>query len=327
LIELLVVIAIIAVLIALLLPAVQAAREAARRAQCVNNLKQIGLAIANYESANGSFPTGSETRSPYWACSGNNQPFYNIFEFMMPFAENQPTFNAINFSTYTMQNLVNTTATIGTVKTYICPSDLPNLQYSATANGFGFSQTSYGFVIGNTDTCAWGYWGSNQPYCEAFPSEGVFTKNFTYRVADVTDGLSNTLFFGEQSRFKNEPASPFSWWANPMSLWYGDTGSGNDIRISGGAGYTVPMINAPLTTAYQPPPYAAASPDGWWSNAALYAQSLQYGSWGFRSLHPSGANFLAGDGSVKFLKQTINPTVYRALGSRNGGETLSADSY
>lgn len=333
LIELLVVIAIIAVLIALLLPAVQAAREAARRAECVNNLKQIGLAIANYESAAGCYPTGSMTASPLYQCSQSNAPAFSIFEFIMPYMEQQPTFNTLNFSVYTMQNLQNTTATVTAIKAYICPSDLPNTQYSATANGFGFSQTSYGFVIGKTDTCAWGAWGATganaQPYCEAVPTEGVFAKNFTRRISEVTDGLSNTLFWGETSRFKNEIAGPFTWWANPLTLWQGEyysSSGGNDIRICGGA-YTVPQINAPLQLAYKPVPYYASTADGWWSSASLLPFSLQYGQWGFRSLHPGGANFLLGDGSVKFLKQSISPQVYMGLGTRAGGEVLSSDSY
>jgi prepilin-type N-terminal cleavage/methylation domain-containing protein/prepilin-type processing-associated H-X9-DG protein len=333
LIELLVVIAIIAVLIALLLPAVQAAREAARRAQCVNNLKQIGLAVANYESAAGCYPTGSMTASPYYQCSQSNAPAFNAFELIMPHLEQQANYNALNFSVYTMQNMQNTTATSTVINAYICPSDLPTTPYPATQNGFGFSPTSYGFVIGNTDTCAWGAWsatGANAvPYCEAVRTEGVFGKNYTYGVSAVTDGLSNTLFWGETSRYKNEIAGPFSWWANPLTLWQGEyytASGGNDVRICGGA-YTVPQINAPLQLAYKPVVYYASTADGWWSNPALLPFSLQYGQWGFRSLHPGGANFLLGDGSVRFLKQSINPRTYMALGTRAGGEVVSADAY
>jgi prepilin-type N-terminal cleavage/methylation domain-containing protein/prepilin-type processing-associated H-X9-DG protein len=318
LIELLVVIAIIAVLIALLLPAVQAAREAARRAQCVNNLKQIGLAIHNYESATGSYPIGSITKSGNEGCTGNNR-YHNLFMFILPYVEQQQVYNSMNFLIPNFRSLENTTATVVKVATYVCPSDLPIIPLDPVLNLFGFSQTSYGFVIGNTDTAAWGSTATSGT-CDAIQTEGVFMKNFNYRAADVVDGLSNTLFFGETSRFKADTLSSFCWWANPISRWAGI--NTNDQRICG-CGYTVPQINGPLQLNYPPPVFVATSPSGWITDP----NSLQYGQWGFRSLHPGGANFLLGDGSVKFIKQTVNTATYRALGTRKGSEVVSADAF
>ena len=147
LIELLVVIAIIAVLIALLLPAVQSAREAARRAQCTNNLKQLGLAAANYESTNGCFPgdsytctnTGSQANPP--AYSYKYPESFSVFVRMLPFFEQSPMYNAANFS---LNAGAPDNLTIGgvAVPSLICPSDinnqtiqLPSTQYSPTNTG------------------------------------------------------------------------------------------------------------------------------------------------------------------------------------------------
>lgn len=319
LIELLVVIAIIAVLIALLLPAVQAAREAARRSQCVNNLKQTGLGIANYESAVGSYPTGTISKSGNEGCTGANR-WHSIFMFILPQMEQQSAYNALNFIIPNYKSLENTTVTTTKIATYVCPSDLPNTAWNAAANKLGNAQTSYGFVIGKTDTAAWAS-SATAGTCDAINTDGVFMKNFSIKVAEVVDGLSNTLFFGETSRYIADTVSYNNFWATPLQLWCG-TNCSTDLRIYG-AGYTVPRINAPLQLAYGPPVYSASSPIGW----ATDPNSLNYGQWGFRSLHPGGANFLMGDGSVRFLKSSINPSVYQALGTRKGSEVVSADSF
>jgi prepilin-type N-terminal cleavage/methylation domain-containing protein/prepilin-type processing-associated H-X9-DG protein len=326
LIELLVVIAIIAVLIALLLPAVQAAREAARRSQCINNLKQIGLGIANYESANTTYPIGTTTKNGNNGVNcGDANRWYNVFMFIMPYTEQTQVFNSLNFSIPNFQTLANTTVTSTKIATYICPSDLPNIPLSATANGFGFSQTSYGFSVGLTDTAAWGFFSATSGACDAIVTEGVFMKNYAWRVADVNDGLSNTIFFGETSRYTKDPGTYWCWWANPLSVWA--DGAGPDYRICG-AGYTVPQINAPLQlTVAQSPVYSASSASGWWSQASVYAISKTFGQWGFRSNHSGGANFLMGDGSVKFLKQSISSTAYMALGTKAGSEVVGSDQY
>jgi prepilin-type N-terminal cleavage/methylation domain-containing protein/prepilin-type processing-associated H-X9-DG protein len=333
LIELLVVIAIIAVLIALLLPAVQAAREAARRAQCVNNLKQMGLGIANYESSIGSIPIGSFIDSPTdgsGSCSGTR--YYNVFEYIMPYAEQSNLYNGINFqSTSGEYSVRNTTTLNNKIATYICPSDLPNSPLNPAQGYIPTPQGSYAMCVGVKDVMSY-TWSNYPTTCGFVDPDGVFGNNYNYLFKDVTDGLSNTIFLGEQSRFLNEAPSAIggSTLPNFMESWamtgyFWGPGYYNDDRALCWA-YVVPAINSPLQrygiyNIYSPSSIASLST--WYT----YPQALTYGTVGFRSLHPGGANFLFGDGSVKFLKATINPATYRALGTRAGGEVITADSY
>src|SRR5437763_1249303 len=221
LIELLVVIAIIAVLIALLLPAVQSAREAARRAQCVNNLKQIALGAHNYESAQGSFPIGNrgfqlvypglppcgiETNPPGAVPIG-----HSAFVFILPYLEDATVYNAYNIvRTYLSSS--NITGISTKVATYICPSDT-----DAAPDPTGdipIVQGSYGTSRGLQETLAFNWAttatlpdpkGQYASTCNQGPGDGMFSVEWAHPVRSVTDGLSNTFFFGEMSRFRNEP--------------------------------------------------------------------------------------------------------------------------
>jgi prepilin-type N-terminal cleavage/methylation domain-containing protein/prepilin-type processing-associated H-X9-DG protein len=328
LIELLVVIAIIAVLIALLLPAVQAAREAARRSRCINNLKQIGLGILNYESSVGSLPTGSITLSYAAGCAGNKL-YFNLFEFIMPQIEQAAVYNAINFQAPTgYKSSWNTTALSSVVNTYICPSDLASYPLDPTKEQVPTPQTSYAMVAGVAECLTYGNpLTSPQPYCDALPSDGPFDKNYTYRLPEISDGLSSTLFLGEASRFRGEPSSFSTGLSSFFNTWTFAgvvlEGTMNDDRPQGFA-YVVPRINSP---AQQYPITDIIISESVAPTWYLDARSLDYGQYGFRSQHPGGANFLFGDGSVKFLKASINPMVYRALGTRAAGEIISADQY
>ena len=337
LIELLVVIAIIGVLIALLLPAVQAAREAARRSQCTNNLKQMGLALHNYESTQGSFPMGGmRWDRNFDGCVTDWKHTWQ--DYIMPFLEQGTTYNTFNFSR-PWNSITQNTAFDTNVAVYLCPSDS---RYTQEPVGFvQYVQTSYAAVRGGTENIYYS-WGTpttqpNANRCGAIDSEGLFGTNVVYRIADISDGTSQTLAVGETSRFNADAstASPFNM-GNVLGAWGGPgiTGWTNDVRVTGGA-YTVPKINSQPDKLNSGPsigstcggPFATpqfGNPIGW---ATIPNPCQNNGQFGFRSNHPGGANFLFCDGSVKFLKSTINTQTLQALGSRNLGEVVSADAY
>ncbi len=316
LIELLVVIAIIAVLIALLLPAVQAARAAARRVSCVNNLKQLALATHNYESAMGVFPPGQmklKTKPP----SG-----FTLFVNMLPYLEQQPLYNMWNF-TSGYDNLFGTTARSATVlNALLCPADLisTNPVQNGTSNEW-YGITSYG---GNA--------GSQSHPFSAVTSDGIFfytgpaAPGFSQvLIAGVTDGLSNTLFFGERSHFDPNydtfAAQGLTFFSQTMAMWGWWASSSGGYALSDVAMSTYAPINYRIPFGY------ATAPSGAQSQATFTAQYETPRINAFGSLHPGGANFAMADGSVRFLKDSINMTIFHGLGTRAGGEVLSADSY
>jgi prepilin-type N-terminal cleavage/methylation domain-containing protein/prepilin-type processing-associated H-X9-DG protein len=362
LIELLVVIAIIAVLIALLLPAVQAAREAARRSQCVNNMKQIGLAIANYESTNGIYPIGVQNYSLADAatgCAGNSQPRgHTLFTYILPYMEQKNIYNSVNFfypadssnnvSYYGVDpGSVQMTAFTAVVKSYLCPDDIqPRLVGVSSHSGDitpivePYSQCSYAANFGTWDTWHWWY---GCPY--SIQGDGPFAFDWAYKVSDIGDGTSNTMFVGEESRFLNDPDPFMGFWNRGGYFGSRATGAWSGITWPSASASTAVQPNAPLQTSDMPLSLSGPNVlDGWmWSPSGSI--TLITGQYGFRSLHPGGLNFVFGDGSVKFIKNSIdmgnlqNQTyggsivpgakigAYRALSTRTNGEVISADSY
>jgi prepilin-type N-terminal cleavage/methylation domain-containing protein/prepilin-type processing-associated H-X9-DG protein len=345
LIELLVVIAIIAILIALLLPAVQAAREAARQSQCRNNLKQIGVAIANYESAQGALPMGAVLHSALDAdsnCggastkSGTGAPRdFTMQALILPYIEQSTAYNAINFSLradgfYTggvNAGAANSTGLLSAISTYLCPSD-HSRSFKLAAGPVAFSQTSYFPSGGTWNTTAY-FFG---PKCsDQVAGNGAFDAVTAYAIARFVDGTSNTIFVGESARFRNDP----DWFANNWSVFgYYLSSLGMNTTRAQGIAYEVPRINANMIVGDAPRggPNALPPETRWpdtgdfkaWLNDPKY---LQHGQWGFRSQHPAGAQFLFGDGSVRFLKDSINPSTYRSLGTRDAGEVVGSDAF
>ena len=345
LIELLVVIAIIGVLVGLLLPAVQAAREAARRSQCQNDLKQMGFAIANYESAQGSFPSGAimyNAADGATNCggvivhSGTGSPRdFTMLALILGYMEQANVYNAINFNLRADGIFVagvnagacNSTALGSTISNYICPSD--ELRTSKLGPGpIAYSQTSYFPSGGTWNTIA--YYAGPECWNQDL-GNGAFDTYTAYGSSAFSDGLSSTIFAGESSRFRNDP----DWFCNNWSVFaYNISSLAAATTRPQGFAYEVPRINANLMIGdypdggINPLPPETHWPDTYdhraWVDSPKYKD---YGQWGFRSQHPGGAQFLFGDGSVRFLKESIDLATYRALGTRDTSEVISADAF
>ncbi len=341
LIELLVVIAIIAVLIALLLPAVQAAREAARRSQCVNNLKQIGLGIHNYHQALDTLPPGDLTNA--WADFSSNA-------LLLPFMEQQPLYNSINFASplapAAPNNSSNTTVQYATVNVLNCPSDIdrlttatghsnygPNygsspLIYSQGAAGAGpFGMVSYNTTPGNPATGAPGG-PFRGPISLASVIDGTSnTAGYSERVKGIgnffakpqpVDGLrpSSTLYQGMQS-WATTPQNYYQQ-CSALSVSTATPAAMSQFMPVGGAWYTG-HTSCTGYTHVMPPNGLSCEFDnnGFQPDGALTAGSR----------HSGGANVMMMDGSVRFVKSTVNYITWQAIGSMAGGEVVSADAY
>ena len=303
LIELLVVIAIIGVLIALLLPAVQSAREAARRAQCVNNLKQLGIAVHNYHDALGSLPIGQLPAS------------FSALSQLMAFIEQSSLYNAINFS-LTQDQPANDTARKTNLSMLICPSDLPSRM--PTAGGSTNYHANKGTQV---------VWLDNTgPNAGVAKPDGVFMYNVCVRLADIIDGTSNTAFFSERvtADGSNAIVSPLEDVFFPKSapntpdeaLQQCKALNINDLSNQAPIFMGAPWLHGQHTYQHSTPPNGRSC--GFFVvNRATMPPS---------SRHPGGVNILLGDGSVRFIKNSIDLSTWRALGTRAAGEVISADA-
>jgi prepilin-type N-terminal cleavage/methylation domain-containing protein/prepilin-type processing-associated H-X9-DG protein len=344
LIELLVVIAIIAVLIALLLPAVQSAREAARRSQCTNNLKQIGLGLHNYHQSHNTFPLGGTVN---WSGYGYNANWgtWSAQALLLGYMEGQPIYNAANFNwvcCWTAGWNINSTVTLSIINTFICPSD--GLSPVPTQNDIWTGETN-------------NYHASVGPSTDFFNPAGLFAESqLCYGVQTCTDGTSNTIAYGEALVGSNFQQA-VRWRSGPVlsaasalcgKPWCGvtdvtpfynkviadlQTCEAGFVTENGkvnqkGFRWCENLGGFSLINTVVPPSidtyrfgWCALRGGGTNSNAS----DGQYQN--VNSNHPGGANLLFGDGSVHFLKSSINIRTYWALGSRNLGEVISADQY
>jgi prepilin-type N-terminal cleavage/methylation domain-containing protein/prepilin-type processing-associated H-X9-DG protein len=315
LIELLVVIAIIAVLIALLLPAVQAAREAARRVQCTNNLKQIGLALHNYHDVFSAFPMGYAARSRFVDGATDTDAGWGWGAMVLPQVDARTVFSASNFG-LPVQSLENTTVVRTMLAMHLCPSDpMPGGPFAVTdANSSVLAlmgPTSYAACVGNdlTDSTT----GLNHDGL----GNGVLFRNSGVRFSEITDGASQTIVVGERA------------WSITSGPWAG--------VVTGGVIRRGPANPCPTTGALY---YPAATMVQAHCNVLNTDTDPDGGIDDFSSRHPGGANFVFADGSVHFLKSVLRNAgtrpdgsiiyaspAFLALGTRNGGEVISADLY
>jgi prepilin-type N-terminal cleavage/methylation domain-containing protein/prepilin-type processing-associated H-X9-DG protein len=324
LIELLVVIAIISILIGLLLPAVQKVREAANRLSCTNNLKQIGLALHDYHSTLSKFPPGyvDGNTNPDSTPDNDLGPGWGWATYLLPYIEQDNLYRQIDL-TKGVGIGANAKASLQPVKIYQCPSD--GLQKPVPVYDSSFTKPIATVAFANYVGCngwiecfngAGGNPGStgNDGLIGASGAVGVglFYRNSNTRIADVTDGLSNTIVVGERS----SNHAPSTWTA------------------------AVPGGRCPAWMATQPPAPYAPPPGPAYDNADFgEAFVLAHGNAThqpcadfpifdpdvFYSKHMQGANFLFGDGSVHFLSSSINPYTYQYLCTIAGGETFPSD--
>ncbi|APW62138.1 DUF1559 domain-containing protein [Paludisphaera borealis] len=293
LIELLVVIAIIAVLIALLLPAVQSAREAARRIQCTNNLKQLGLALHNYHDVHGRFAPGSIQ------VTVNNiayrQPFITS---LMPFLEQGNLTNSFNF-TLSFQADGNQTTRAARVNAFDCPSDQ---QVVFVNNGGNVTDVKGSYGVN---------WGQNTYSDQVSPAP--FFLNYGASFAEIVDGTSNTYLMSELIQLPHPPGQDVSVIDRRGRVW-SDQPSSHQITSRNAPNTQVPDYGACWNGTDPKAPCQRNTNDG--PNHYLSA----------RGKHPGGVNTLIGDGSVRFIKDSISLPTWRAISSRAGGEVISADS-
>jgi len=283
LVELMVVVGVISILIALLLPAIQSSREVARRVQCVNNLLQLGTALANYESSNKVFPPGTvDEEGPITSEPVGLRLGWGAR--ILPFLERGPLYNQINFSLGAFDE-GNSTAVNAKIQSFLCPSDgRPSLM---------------------------NYVGCHHDVEAPIDADnhGVFFLNSRVSRDDLTDGPATTILLGETTG-----AAFLGSWAMGTAATLRNTG----WEINAENPFQAPPQQLPTS-----PPFDALFLEILIDDGVLPPELVG----GFLSNHSKGANFLFGDGSVRFLKSKIEPTVFRSLGNRADGNLVDADAF
>jgi len=366
LIELLVVIAIIAVLIALLLPAVQSAREAARRIQCTNNMKQLALALHNYISAVGAVPPGIDNTTAYLGVSPPASlatwTAWSAQALLLPYVEQGPLYNAANFSwnccyVSAQSDATNRTVYNTRIASFLCPSDglagqqninsylgcigTSTIQYPADGNTTGIFR-----VYNSNNQCASVNLaaitdGTSNTIAFGEGLVGDYGKNDSYRgngmagATDPTGGIVPGTIAGNNA--ESDPRSVLAalqacnaFWASPALATCSGYAPCDNVGLKqyngqlwalGERGYT--LFNTIVTPNSKQYPWRSCRLGASCPSCAPEGSSFINSS----SFHPGGCNFAFSDGSVRFIKDSVNMLTYESLGTRAGGEVVSSDSY
>ncbi|MGE3819670.1 MAG: DUF1559 domain-containing protein [Isosphaeraceae bacterium] len=292
LIELLVVIVIIAILVALLIPAVQASRESARRAQCASQFKNVGMAFHSHNGAHNQFPAGFVTDANRGESGDSYSPAVGWGALLLPWLEQGPLFNTINFD-QALQFPVNFTVRTAKLSLFHCPSE-------PMTGAVRFDGT--GWVIGTDDVTPGQYVASSgwfDRFHVADEADGVFYRNSRTTTRDIPDGLSQTLFASERARNLADGT-----WIGAIFIPVG--------RLCTEKGRTGKLCAS-----------CAMLVLGW----PEISNRTVHGPDGFSSRHPGGILALFGDGSVSFVKETVEPRIFESLTTRNGREVVSKDQF
>ncbi len=310
LVELLVVIAVIGLLVALTLPAVQAARESARRAQCVNNLKQIGIACTSYHDTFRSLPPGYCASGLYVDGAADTTPGWGWQAFLLPQMEQRAVYDGINF-VLPIEHPSNARSVQTSIPLYLCPSDSPPQPQSpyavpdANGNTIGrAAPSSYTACVGSDDSDV-----------SAATGSGTFYRNSGTKFAEIRDGTSVTILIGEKAWAKQ-----YTIWAGAMNLGVLVRGTDNKCQ--------------PVVAGMYYPASALVLSHAHLNNAELDGDGSA-GMDDFSSMHPVGSNFLLADGSVHFMQSipadgptgdyTSEGLIFQRLGTRAGGEAVPGD--
>jgi prepilin-type N-terminal cleavage/methylation domain-containing protein/prepilin-type processing-associated H-X9-DG protein len=293
LVELLVVIAVVGILCAILLPAVMAAREASRRIHCLNNLKQVGLALHQYHDAVGSLPMG------YVAAPSpdprETSPGWGWAALILPLLERTSLYGSANFN-LPVEAPANQTVRVTALNVYTCPSDRDSGRFTVVRQG-GTSIAD--FYTNSYAAC----YGAGLEIDEAPDrGNGLFSRNLVVNFAGITDGLATTLAIGERGACLIKTP-----WAGIPSGGISILSDGSTVGEYGAIGQGAELVLAHA------------------NKTNLNGQGT--GPDDFYSPHLGGSNFLFADGSVRFVKQTIHLRVYHALCTRDLGEIIEPDSY